>query len=97
MQSSRNFAPEARLLLPLDKELAHEQRCCLMQTSMGNVPQLGTEEAIRVALPVTNMVQQASSWLQSPFGAIPTASRLMPVAEDNHSTTDKVALSGFLQ
>jgi len=80
MQSSRNFALEARLLLPLSKELTHEQHCCPMKTSMEKVPQLGIEEDIHAALPVTNTVQRASSWLQFPFGAIPAVSRLTPVA-----------------
>jgi O-antigen/teichoic acid export membrane protein len=51
-----------------------------MQSLMENAPQSIVDEAPRVAHPATEKVRQANRWLQSPFAAILTASRLKLVA-----------------
>jgi O-antigen/teichoic acid export membrane protein len=47
---------------------------------MGNVPQLNTDEALRVPRPVLNEIGQSNGWLRSVVSGLPAASRLVPVA-----------------
>jgi O-antigen/teichoic acid export membrane protein len=47
---------------------------------MGNVPQLNSEETLRVPPDVVNEVGQSNGWLRSVVSALPVATRLMPVA-----------------
>ena len=47
---------------------------------MGNVPQLNSEETLRVPPDVVNEVGQSNGWLRSVVSALPAASRLVPVA-----------------
>jgi O-antigen/teichoic acid export membrane protein len=47
---------------------------------MGNVPQLNTDETLRVTDAVVNEIDQSKYWIRSVVSALPAASRLMPVA-----------------
>src|SRR6266850_2760683 len=47
---------------------------------MGNVPQLNTDEILRVPHPAVKETRSANGWLRSAVAALPAASRLMPVA-----------------
>lgn len=47
---------------------------------MGNVPQLNTDETLRLPRPVTNQIGQEDGWLRSVVSALPASSRLAPVA-----------------
>jgi O-antigen/teichoic acid export membrane protein len=47
---------------------------------MGNVPQLNTDETLRVPRPVLNEIGQSNGWLRSVVSVLPAASRLAPVA-----------------
>ncbi len=47
---------------------------------MGNVPQLNTDETLRVPRRVVNEIGQSNGWLRSVVSALPAASRLVPAA-----------------
>jgi O-antigen/teichoic acid export membrane protein len=47
---------------------------------MGNVPQLNSDETLRVPRPVTDEIGQSNGWLRSVVSALPAAARLVPVA-----------------
>lgn len=47
---------------------------------MGNVPQLNTDERLRIPCHVVNEIGQSNGWLRSAVSALPQASRLKPVA-----------------
>src|SRR5580700_1199587 len=47
---------------------------------MGNVPQLNTDETLRVPRPIVNEIGRSNGWLRSAILALPAASRLVPVA-----------------
>lgn len=47
---------------------------------MGNVPQLNTDETLRVPRPIVNEIGRSNGWLRSAVLALPAASRLVPVA-----------------
>jgi len=47
---------------------------------MGNVPQLNTDETLRVPRPTVNEIGRSNGWLRSAVLALPAASRLVPVA-----------------
>jgi O-antigen/teichoic acid export membrane protein len=47
---------------------------------MGNVPQLNTDETLRLPRPVVNEIGQSNGWFRSVVSALPAASRLAPVA-----------------
>jgi O-antigen/teichoic acid export membrane protein len=46
---------------------------------MGNMPQLNTDETLRVACPVAIEIEPSNGWLSSVVSALPAASRLLPV------------------
>ena len=47
---------------------------------MGNVPQLNTDETLRVPRAVVNEIGRSNGWLRTVVSALPAASRLVPVA-----------------
>jgi O-antigen/teichoic acid export membrane protein len=52
----------------------------LCEPFMGNVPQLNTDETLGVSRPLVNEIGQSNGWRRSVVSALPTASRLVPVA-----------------
>jgi len=58
---------------------------------MGNVPQLNTDEILRVPHPAVKGTRSANGWLRSAVAALPAASRLMPVA---YSFSDQALAAG---
>jgi len=50
-----------------------------LQTTMGNMPQLNRDEALRVPRTFASGIGWTSNWLRAPVATLPTLSKLMPI------------------